>query len=152
LSLYEGNLYPLLSFNQGKMMDTLSLLQTLLAEFWHTLQAINEIVKRDVCLPEAPNKILVAIGMRRAGKTYLLYHKILTLLQEGVDQTAILYLNFEDPRLSPLDQKKLAALVDGFYTLYPHNHHRNCYLFFDGIEQVDGWPLVIRRLHDTKQA
>jgi predicted AAA+ superfamily ATPase len=133
-------------------MDTLSLLQTLLAEFWQKLHSIGEIVPRDICFPNAPNKILVAIGVRRTGKTYLLYQKILTLLQEGVDPTAVLYLDFEDPRLLPLDQKKFAALVDGFYTLHPQNHDRKCYLFLDHLEQVEGWPLVVRRLHDTKQA
>ena len=69
-----------------------------------------------------------------------------------MSKTAILYINFEDDRLLPLNEQKLAKLVDAFYSLYPENHDRKCYLFFDEIQNVDNWPLVIRRLHDTKNA
>jgi hypothetical protein len=90
--------------------------------------------------------------MRRAGKTYFLYQQILQMLDAGVDKTAILYVNFEDDRLLPLDEKKLAKLVDAFYALYPENHERKCYLFFDEIQNVKQWAIVIRRLQDTKNA
>ncbi len=60
------------------------------------------------------------------------------------------YINFEDDRLLPLDQQKLAKLVDSFYSLYPENHDRKCYLFFDEIQNVEDWPVVVRRLHDSK--
>lgn len=59
-------------------------------------------------LPDAPNKIKVAIGMRRAGKTYFLYQQILKMLGDGVSKTSILYINFEDDRLLPLNEQKLA--------------------------------------------
>src|SRR5205807_1805498 len=62
----------------------------------------------------------------------------------------ILYINFEDDRLLPLHHQKLAKLVDAFYSLYPENHDRKCYLFFDEIQNVEDWPIVIRRFHDSK--
>src|SRR4029077_4278782 len=61
-------------------------------------------------------------------------------------------INFEDDRLLLLNDQKLAELVDAFYALYPENHERKGYLFFDEIQNVENWPLVIRRLHDTKNA
>jgi predicted AAA+ superfamily ATPase len=62
----------------------------------------------------------------------------------------MLYINFEDDRLLPMDQKSLAALLDAFYTLYPDNHQHRCYLFLDEIQNVEDWQLVIRRFFDTK--
>jgi predicted AAA+ superfamily ATPase len=133
-------------------MDTHSILKVILGEFYAKLTLLENLVARDASFPNASSKIKVAIGMRRAGKTYFLYQKILTLIDNNIPTTAILYINFEDDRLLPLDAQKLAKLVDAFYTLYPENHDRKCYLFFDEIQNVNNWPIVIRRLHDTKNA
>lgn len=92
------------------------------------------------------------MGMRRVGKTYFLYQHILKLINGKVDKKAILFINFEDDRLLPLNEQKLASLVDAFYSLFPENHDRKCYLFFDEIQNVPNWAIVIRRLHDTKNA
>lgn len=129
-----------------------SLLQIFLGEFYNKLNLLNDIVKREAKFPKAPNKIKVAIGMRRVGKTYFLYQQILNMLLEGISKKAILYINFEDDRLLPLNEVKLANLVEAFYSLYPENHDRKCYFFFDEIQNVPNWPIVIRRLHDTKNA
>lgn len=133
-------------------MNELLMLQILLGEFQDKLKLLKDVVVRDAEFPDAPNKIKVAIGMRRAGKTYFLYQQILKMIGDGVSKTAILYINFEDDRLLPLNEQKLAKLVDAFYSLYPENHDRKCYLFFDEIQNVNNWPIVIRRLHDTKNA
>jgi predicted AAA+ superfamily ATPase len=133
-------------------MKEQTLLQILLSEFHDKLNQLDDLVVRDVRFPEAPKKIKVAIGMRRSGKTYFVYQHILQLIKEGVSKTAILFINFEDDRLQPINEKKLAKMVEAFYSLYPENHDRQCYLFFDEIQNVKNWPLVIRRLHDTKNA
>jgi predicted AAA+ superfamily ATPase len=133
-------------------MNELSILPILLGEFHDKLKLLKDVVVRDAQFPEAPTKVKVAIGMRRAGKTYFVYQQILKMIEEGINKTAILYINFEDDRLLPLNEQRLAKLVDAFYSLYPENHDRKCYLFFDEIQNVNNWPLVIRRLHDTKNA
>lgn len=133
-------------------MNESELLQILLGEFRDKLEILkNNIVIRDAQFPDAPNKIKVAMGMRRVGKTYFLYQYILKLLNEGADLTSILFINFEDDRLLPLDQQKLAKLIEAFYSLYPENHDRKCFLFLDEIQNVEGWPIVIRRFYDSKQ-
>lgn len=132
------------------MSQEQAIVKILLGEFHDKLRHLTGLIPREAEFAKAGNKIKVAIGMRRAGKTYFVYEHILHLLQGGIDKTQILYINFEDDRIKPLDQKKLAALVAAFYSLYPANHERKCYLFFDEIQNVDDWPQVIRRFHDTK--
>ncbi|MEI8295217.1 MAG: ATP-binding protein [Alphaproteobacteria bacterium] len=127
-----------------------ALLQTLMEEFHEKIATFTGSIIRDVRFPNVPDKIMVAIGMRRTGKTYLLFQTILELLKT-VPQTRILYLNFEDDRLYPMTQQKLSELLDGFYALYPENHDNLCYLFLDEIQNVEHWHLVVRRYFDSKK-
>jgi predicted AAA+ superfamily ATPase len=131
------------------MLDLISALQS---EFDEKLLKVDQSVIRDVQLSTVKNKIKVAIGVRRSGKTFFLFQVIQKLLQQNVPRESILYINFEDDRLLPCDQKKLATLLEAFYTKYPQNHNRMTYLFLDEIQNVDNWPLVIRRFYDTKNA
>lgn len=133
-------------------MDETKILQILLGEFHDKLALLKDLVVRDAKFPEAENKIKVVIGMRRAGKTYFLYQHILKLLSEGVPLSSILYINFEDDRLLPLNQQKLGKFIDTFYSLYPENHEKKCYIFLDEIHVIEDWQLVIRRLHNNKNA
>ncbi len=133
-------------------MDFKKILIILRGELNDKLQKLKEMVPREAKFPEAPGKIKVAMGMRRSGKTYFVYQHILRLIDQGVDPASIFYVNFEDDRLLPLDHQLLARLVDAFYALYPINHERKCYLFLDEIQNIENWPLVIRRIHDTKDA
>lgn len=131
-------------------MKPQAILQIILDEFHGKLALLKDLVPREAHFAKAANKIKVAIGMRRAGKTYFVYEHILFLLKKKIGKSQILYINLEDDRLQPLDQKNFAQLVDAFYTLYPENHEKKCYLFFDEVQNVEDWAQVIRRLHDTK--
>ncbi len=127
------------------------ILATLIQEFRGQLPSAEESVKRDFKFPDVPDLIRVAIGIRRCGKTYLMYQKIRELIEVGVPLDQILFLNFEDDRLLPMDQKTLGKLLDTFYQLYPENHDRQCYLFLDEIQNVEGWQRVVRRFYDSKK-
>ncbi len=127
-----------------------SLLQTLQEEFHLALSLTKKSTHRDYQFPEAKNLIKVAIGMRRSGKTYFLFQTIRELLSEKIDLNRILYLNFEDDRILPMDHKAMGKLIDAWYTLYPENHNRCCYLFLDEVQNVERWALVLRRILDTK--
>ena len=128
----------------------LDLIKTLHQELIDRLALQGNIIKRDLDFIEIKDKISVAIGIRRTGKTCLMFHKINVLLSQGIPLSRILYIDFEDDRLLPLDQKKLAAILDSFYSLYPENHQQLCYLFLDEIQVIENWALVIRRFYTTK--
>ena len=77
-----------------------------------------KLVHRDFLFGDKSNYILV--GIRRAGKSYLLYQDIQTRLNKG-EQSAqdILYINFEDERLSSLKAEELGTILDSYMELYP---------------------------------
>lgn len=127
-----------------------TLLSTLREEFQIKLNSFDEGTAREFHFPEIPNKIFAAIGVRRSGKTYLLFQIIKKLLKT-IPLTRILYVNFEDERLFPMNQKQLGILLDSFYSLYPENHEQECYIFLDEIQNVEEWPRVIRRFFDSKK-
>jgi hypothetical protein len=128
-----------------------AMLPTLLEEFREKIQEAQKNVLRKTSFPEAQNLIKVATGMRRVGKTYTIFQKILELLDKQVPLNSILYINFEDDRLLPMDYKELGKLVDDFYTLFPENHSRECHIFLDEVQNVSDWAITVRRFFDSKK-
>jgi predicted AAA+ superfamily ATPase len=126
-------------------------LHTLREEFEDKLKILKETIPREVSFKPIKDKISVFIGMRRTGKTTFVLQQIIDLLEDGIPITQIFYANFEDDRLMSTDHKVLVDLCDAFYSLYPENHDKHCYLFFDEIQNVPNWPKVIRRFFDTKR-
>ncbi len=127
-----------------------AILQTLQEEFRASLALTRDHCHRPYQFSEAKDLIKVAIGMRRSGKTCFLFQTIRKLLSEGISLDRILHINFEDDRIFPLDQRVMGSLIDDWYTLYPSNHDQCCYVFLDEVQNIEGWPLVVRRLLDTK--
>lgn len=136
-------------YREGKMQH---LLASLRDEFEDKLKTLKEnTVPREVLFEALPNKISVFIGMRRTGKTVFMFQKILALIQQGISISQIFYVNFEDDRLLTPNPQILSAMIDAFYSMYPENHDRHCYLFFDEVQNVTNWSQVIRRLFDSKK-
>lgn len=129
----------------------LELVKTLHTEFQNRLLELdNQWIERTIQLPEDVEKAIIAIGMRRVGKTFSLFQKVKHFLNLSISITQILYIDLEDDRLLPMSLSQLAELLDDFYSLFPENHKKLCYLFLDEIQNVEGWALVIRRYLNTK--
>ena len=103
-----------------------------------------ELIRREVNFEPSGNYVLV--GLRRAGKSYMLYQHIQQLLREGHDKTEILFINFEDERISDIKKEDLHLLLECYRELFPHRP----YIFLDEIQNVDGWEHFARRLADEK--
>lgn len=125
-------------------------LQVLQEEFKTSLNKTTNSTLRQYRFPKAENLAKIAIGIRRSGKTYFLFQTMRELLAQNISIERLLYLNFEDDRIFPVDQKKMGEMIDSLYTLQPDLHNQKCFLFLDEVQNVEGWPLVIRRLLDTK--
>ncbi|MBU1849201.1 MAG: ATP-binding protein [Nanoarchaeota archaeon] len=92
-------------------------------------------------LLESPH-IKDIIGVRRVGKTVLMYQVISYLLEKGVKPDEILYLNFDDPELNDLQESITISLE-----LNPGIK----YVFLDEIQNIKDWEKIIRVYYDQKR-
>ncbi len=107
---------------------------------------------RSLQLPST-KKIIALVGSRRAGKTSYFYNLIKNLIEEKkIKKDQIIYINFEDDRLYPLELADLNDLLEAYYELYPDNKEKTIYFFFDEIQNIKNWESFIRRLDDTKKS
>ncbi|MDD2358320.1 MAG: ATP-binding protein [Thiovulaceae bacterium] len=111
-------------------------------------RTLRQTIKRDIKVPLTSDKIVTLIGVRRCGKTSILY-KMIEELRESVDPQNIVYINFEDDRLFGTTLHDLDDLIEGYFELYPAKRDERVYLFFDEVQNISGWELFIRRIYDT---
>jgi len=108
----------------------------------------GHLMQREFSIPTDTNKIVSLIGVRRSGKTYMLY-SLIEKLRVNVPKENIIYINFEDDRLFPISLKDMDALVEGYYELYPHKREEKVYFFLDEVQNIEGWERFVRRIYDT---
>jgi len=97
------------------------------------------------------NEINTVIGLRRCGKTYILFSEIGKLLAAKTNKNQILYINFDDERLLDLEKFGYDTIIEAYYELYPENLKKQIYIFFDEIQNLNGWDLFIKRLYERKK-
>jgi hypothetical protein len=105
-------------------------------------------IKRDIEVPLFSDKIITLIGVRRCGKTSILY-KMIEELRESVDSKNIVYVNFEDDRLLGTMVGDLDDLIEGYFELYPEKRDEKLYLFVDEVQNIPQWEVFFRRIYDT---
>ncbi|MDR1881821.1 MAG: ATP-binding protein [Prevotella sp.] len=117
------------------------LIKTLIAEYQREVVNIN-LIERPYPMEDVLNYVFV--GLRRAGKSYLMYQQIRHLLQTGRSKDEILYFNFEDDRISSLDISDLNLIKVCYEEMY------DCkpIFFLDEIQVVERWEKFARRLAD----
>lgn len=103
-----------------------------------------EVMPRPIELEANANYIFV--GLRRAGKSYLLYQTIKSLLKSGRSIDDILFVNFEDERFIEADTKDLNRIMECYAEMYD----RKPIVFLDEVQVVPGWQKFVRRLADQK--
>lgn len=99
---------------------------------------------RELQLGDFPCRVLV--GVRRAGKSYMLYHRVQQLLAEGHKWDEMLYMNFEDERLENFGAEDFNRLLECHQEMYG----KRPMLFLDEIQNVELWHKFARRLADSK--
>lgn len=98
------------------------------------------IVERDTILEKDANYVLV--GLRRAGKTTLLYKRVQDLIKEGVEWNQIIYINFDDERLIGFNVNDFEDILLVAEELSNKKH----YFYFDEIQNVDEWEKFAIRI------
>ena len=119
------------------------LLRRVISEYQDVVSQIP-LVERPFSFEENGNYVLV--GVRQAGKSYLLYQRAKQLLAQGCDQEDIVYINFDDERISDIRKEELDLILQAHRTLSDHQP----ILFLDEIQNIDGWEHFARRLANQK--
>ena len=103
-----------------------------------------QLYQRDIFFE--PNGNYVLVGVRHAGKSYMLYQRALQLLAEGVDIHRIVFVNFDDERLLEMTAQDFDLIIQVYESMYADEP----ILFFDEIQNVKGWDHFARRLANEK--
>lgn len=128
------------------MVGKKELFKYVIKEFHETeLPRLNE---RDLVIPKT-KKVVTLVGTRRSGKTFYFY-QLMKAVMKNTPKDRILYINFEDDRILPLDVKELDNVLEAYYELYPENKEEEIYVFFDELQNISGWELYIRRIYDKE--
>ncbi len=103
-----------------------------------------EILPREYDLDSFPLQVFV--GVRRSGKSFLLFQKIRKMLSEGHGWEDMLYLDFEDARLEGFSADDFNLILECHQEMYG----KRPMLFLDEIQNIEGWQKFARNLADKK--
>lgn len=106
----------------------------------------NPMISRNYDLEENVNYCFV--GIRRTGKSYMMYQQIHNLMNDGISSSQIVYVNFEDERLLEIGVDDLNTILE--IGIEFSGSKGKPYLFLDEIQNVDGWEKFVRRVADMK--
>lgn len=88
----------------------------------------------------------VLVGIRQAGKSYMLYQRAKKFLSEGRDIQDIVYINFDDERLLGMTADDFDLILQAYGTMFEGKP----ILLFDEIQNIEGWEHFARRLANQK--
>lgn len=108
------------------------------------------LIERDVLLLAGKylkyKEVLAITGVRRSGKTCLMYQLMNKLISQGIEQDSILYINFEDERLAFLDVNDLSKIYEIFLEL--NNPQGKIFFFLDEIQNIPLWEKWVNRMYE----
>ena len=102
------------------------------------------IVNRPIDFEENGNYVIV--GVRHAGKSYLLYQRVRQLQAAGMGWDEILFVDFEDERLAEFQTEDFNSLLEAHLELYG----KKPVVFLDEVQNIPHWDKFVRRLADAK--
>ena len=129
------------------------LLRQKLVDSWQ--QPLPQLTRRDTWIPRIPGKTLAVIGMRRSGKTSLLWQEVARRVEAGAERCWLPMLSLEDERLLAHNPgvELLDQLLETYFELLPQlrqaEGRRGC-LFLDEIQRIPGWEGFVRRVMDSE--
>lgn len=90
-------------------------------------------------------EVTIITGVRRSGKSTLMYQMIDNLLKEGTNPNQIIFANLEDKKL-------IKDSLQDIYESYRQNINpdKKAFVFLDEIHRKKGWEAWIRKKYDLK--
>lgn len=91
-------------------------------------------------------RFAVLSGMRRVGKTTILYQIIDHLIDRGINPGNILYATFDNPILKLINVENVLSIYEG---MYPIEGTR--YILFDEVQYTENWELWMKVIYDSRK-
>lgn len=91
-------------------------------------------------------RFAVLSGMRRVGKTTILYQIIDHLIDRGINPGNILYATFDNPILKLVNVENVLSIYEG---MYPIEGTR--YILFDEVQYTENWELWMKVIYDSRK-
>lgn len=88
----------------------------------------------------------VFVGIRQAGKSYMLYKRAKQYIKSGHSIKEIVYVNFDDERLLGMTSSDFDLILQAYKSMFDYTP----ILLFDEIQNIDGWEHFARRLANQK--
>jgi len=90
-------------------------------------------------------EIICITGVRRCGKSTVLYQLIDHLIEDGVNPTNILYFNLDEPF-----EDKSINILDSIFENYIeiNNPAGQKYIFLDEIQNIENWETWLKKYYD----
>lgn len=142
MSCIQNNIVVFLSYRQNDDSMNKEIIRSVIADNQAEVPKF-EVISRDFYFEEVGNYVFV--GIRRAGKSYLLYQRMQQLIKQGIGWDEMLYINFEDERLLDMSANDLNLLLEVHLEMYG----KKPILFLDEIQNISGWEKFARRMADT---
>ncbi len=110
------------------------------------LEEVKGILPReDAAFPEGARKVCILYGVRRGGKTHLLFDRF----KRRPDRS--LYLDFEDDRLEGFEVQDFERVLETFYEWKPQLVNQKGIVFLlDEVQNVVGWERFARRVAEKE--
>ena len=94
-------------------------------------------------------EILFITGIRRSGKTTILYQLISKLICNKINPMDILFIKVDDLRLKELTYKKIDEIIQEYRTL--KETKSKTYIFLDEIQELPNWEQYIKTIYDLNK-
>jgi len=128
----------------------IELLKEIILDFQN--ESLETGVKRHLGYELVQGKAFICIGVRRCGKSTLLYQIIDDLKRKGVTSDNLLYINFFDDRLVDVKRSNLSLITEAYYSIYPEKKGtETIYCFFDEVQEAENWEPFVERILRTEK-
>jgi len=121
------------------------MIDQIIYEYWESEP--QKVIERDISLDIKSDMVNDIVGIRRAGKTFLMF-ELINKLSKKIDKKATIYVNFENRKLLPLRETYFNDIVKFIYTEKLIEKYKRIYLFLDEVQRIKGWEKFVRSIYD----
>lgn len=127
------------------MTGSINKIKEVIYDYWD--KELPKVVERKIKVDLRTDLISDIVGVRRAGKSYLMFG-IIKKLVEKTSKKATIYINFENRKLLPLTADYFNQIISFIYQEELLEKYKKLYLFFDEVQRIEGWEKYLRGIYD----